>query len=172
MIETDRLLLRQWEDADIAPFVAMNQMPEVMRYFPELYSEERTRTSVAAYRKSISERGYGYFAAELKEDGRFIGFIGMMDQSYESPYTPATDVGYRLHPSVWGQGLATEGGRAVLDYARDCGLSDVIAVTPHSNLGSQRVMQKLGMSLRGQFVHPAIDGHHELQPLVVYGLVL
>jgi RimJ/RimL family protein N-acetyltransferase len=64
VVVTDRLVLREWRDADLEPFVAMNAEPVVMQFFPETYTEERTRRFIARIRECWAERGYGLWAVE------------------------------------------------------------------------------------------------------------
>ena len=118
ILRTDRLKIRQWEEKDILPFTRMNQNTEVMRHFPSLLSAADSLKSVERYARSIEALGYGYFAIERLEEGDFIGFIGFMDQTYESPFTPAIDIGWRLKPEAWGKGYATEGALACIRFAK------------------------------------------------------
>ena len=72
VIVTERLFLREWRNTDVDPFAAMNSDPRVMQYFPETYSEERTRRFVARIRECWLERRYGLWAVERQDTGRFI----------------------------------------------------------------------------------------------------
>ncbi|MEM6772576.1 MAG: GNAT family N-acetyltransferase, partial [Bacteroidota bacterium] len=84
-------------------------------------------------------------------------------------FTPCTDIGWRLHPDVWGQGLATEGARACLDFAfGELGLDQVVAVAVKQNAPSIRVMEKLGMEYDLEFIHPALVESPRLSRCVLY----
>ncbi|MCJ9429240.1 GNAT family N-acetyltransferase [Kordiimonas marina] len=171
MLETDRLILRQWRAEDRAPFAAMNADAEVMRFFPAPQTRAESDASVARQEKRIAERGYGLWAAELKETGAFIGFIGVQDAPYEVPCAPAWEIGWRLDKAHWGQGLAPEGARAVLAYAFSAlKAEEVVAFTAEINLPSRRVMEKIGMTYdaEGDFKHPAVPIRHPVRPHVLY----
>src|SRR3712207_350752 len=75
-LHTPRLLLRQWRDSDLDPFAALNADPEVMRYFSVPLTRERSDALAARQRQLIAERGWGLWAVEVVELGRFIGFVG------------------------------------------------------------------------------------------------
>jgi len=158
LIKTQRLGLRNWQPSDLEPFIQMNEDKDVMAYFPKLLTAEESEASFLRYRKHFGQRGYCYFAAELLENRQFIGFIGLMYQEYESPFTPGVDIGWRLRKEYWGNGYAPEGAKACLGFAfGQLGLEDVFAVAPKLNSNSERVMQKIGMAKQEEFGHPGID---------------
>lgn len=76
-LETNRLLLRQWVGQDLPAFAALNSEPEVMEYFPALLSREESNAMAEKCKSLISEKGWGFWATELKISGRFIGFVGL-----------------------------------------------------------------------------------------------
>ncbi len=159
LIVTERLLLREWRDTDLAAFAAMNADPVVMEYFAETYAEERTRKFVERIRERWRELGYGQWAVELKDSGRFIGFIGLSPATFPAHFTPAIEVGWRLAADQWGHGYATEGARAALDYGfGTLGLDEIVSFTSALNHRSIRVMERLGMrrDAGGDFEHPNV----------------
>lgn len=173
MIETERLRLRPWKSGDLQPFATMNADARVRRFFPCPLSPEESDASVATYRRMHELDGYGFFAAELRATSKFIGVLGMQRMSFELAHVskPAIEIGWRLEPEVWGQGLATEGARGVLQFAfRQIQLAEVVAITVPVNLPSRRVMEKLGMTHDAQddFDHPKIADAHPLQRHVLY----
>lgn len=175
MIETDRLILREWRKDDLAPFAAMNADPRVRRFFPTLLTRKESDASVKRFRKSYAQAGFCFFAAELRATEKFVGFIGIERLPFPLARVPhgAVEIGWRLTPEVWGRGLATEGSRATLDFAfQQIGLAEVIAITVPSNLPSRRVMEKLGMTYdsRDDFDHPHIADGHPLKRHVLYRL--
>ncbi len=170
MITTPRLLLRPWKKSDLAAMSAINADPEVMRYFPATQSREETKAFIGRQHLHQQEHGYCYFAAELLATGQLIGFIGLNYQTYQAPFSPATDIGWRLHPDFWRRGLATEGAAACLTFAAEqLDLPEVVSVAVAQNLPSIGVMEKIGMSLQGYFEHPALDQYPDLQRCVWYG---
>ena len=143
-------------------FAAMNADPVVMENFPEPYTEERTRQFVERIRERWRELGYGLWAVERKDSGRFIGYVGLWPATFPARFTPAVEVGWRLAADQWGRGYATEGARAALDYGFETlGLDEIVSFTSILNLRSIRVMERLGMrrDARGDFEHPNVpDG--------------
>ncbi|HIC80883.1 MAG TPA: N-acetyltransferase, partial [Kiloniellaceae bacterium] len=106
-----------------------------------------------------------------------IGFIGLWAPSFEAPFTsiqdPIVEVGWRLAREYWGKGYATEGARACLRFGfEELGLKEIVSFTATTNLPSQRVMQRLGMTHDpvGDFDHPALPKGHRLERHVLYRL--
>ena len=154
MIHTERLVLRQWLDADKEPFAALNADPVVMEHFPSTMTREASDAFADFNRERIAERGWGLWAVEV--DGAFIGYVGLS----EPGFMPGIEVGWRLARDAWGHGYATEAARAALDYARnELGLDEVVSFTSTTNLRSQRVMERLGMTHdpADDFDHPRVD---------------
>src|ERR1700746_3806199 len=114
-LETDRLLLRPFRREDLAAYARICADPEVMRFL----GDGRTLSRADAWRQMAfflghwHLRGFGLWAAELKKTGAFIGRIGL----HRPEGWPGLEVGWLLGRAWWGQGLATEGGRAALEYA-------------------------------------------------------
>ncbi len=165
---TDRLVLRHFRADDAAAFAALNADPTVMRYFPSTLTREVSDGFLAKIIDYYKDHPDGWLAAEA--EGAFIGFIGTSEIGYETPFTPATEVGWRLIPSVWGKGYATEGARACLDAAFAHGLDQVVAMTTVQNTPSQRVMQRLGMRYdpMDDFDHPSLPPESPLLRHVLY----
>ena len=171
MIVTNRLVLREWRDADLEPFVAMNADPVVMQFFPETYTEERTRRFIARIRECWAERGYGLWAVERQDTGGFIGYVGLWPATFPAHFTPAVEVGWRLAADHWGRGYATEGARAALTYGfSTAGLDEIVSFTSAINVRSVRVMERLGMrrDVTGDFEHPNVPEGHPTRPHVLY----
>jgi len=104
--QTTRLLLRQWTPADRAPFATMNADPRVMRHFPALLSRAESDAMADRCQALIEERGWGFWAVELKASGAFIGFVGLHTPSATLPFSPCVEIGWRLAADYWGQGSA------------------------------------------------------------------
>ncbi|MGC1784013.1 MAG: GNAT family N-acetyltransferase [Acidobacteriaceae bacterium] len=165
--------MRPWRDSDLAPFAKMNADPRVRRFFSSLLTHKESDASVEHFRQSYEREGFCFFAAELRATEEFIGFIGIERMSFPLPRVPrgAVEIGWRLTPEVWGHGLATEGARAVLEFAfRKVRLPEVVAIAVPANLPSRRVMEKLGMTHdpRDDFDHPKLADGHPLQRHVLY----
>jgi 3-dehydroquinate dehydratase/shikimate dehydrogenase len=173
MIQTSRLILRNWTKEDIEPFAALNQDPRVMEFFPGLIGRQDSDQFVKIVSDHISEFGWGFWAASLIETGEFIGFIGLKNVSFPAHFTPAVEVGWRLAFEHWGKGYATEGAKAALKYAFEMlQLGEVVSFTTTQNLRSRHVMEKIGMhhDPKDDFDHPKLPEGHPLKRHVLYRL--
>jgi ribosomal-protein-alanine N-acetyltransferase len=173
VITTDRLVLRRWTEADRAPFAALNADPEVMRYFPSPLTRAQSDATVDAMEARFETDGYGHFAVERREDGRFLGFVGLQPVLPPVPVAPAVEIGWRLARHAWGQGYASEAATACLDLAfRTLDLEEVVSFTAAPNLPSQAVMQRIGMQrdLSRDFLHPRVEDGNWLKPHLVYAI--
>lgn len=170
-LETERLILRTWREGDREPFARMNADPTVMEFFPACLSRAESDRGVDRIEQHFRERGFGLFAAELKSEGTFIGFVGLNVPRFTAHFTPCVEIGWRLAAAYWGLGLATEGARAVLHHGFETlGLDEIVAFTIPSNQRSRRVMGKLGMAHdpRDDFDHPGLAEGHQMRRHVLY----
>lgn len=171
IIETERLVLRPWRDEDIEPWAAMNADPRVMEFFPNTYTQEYASEMAAYLRARLEKDGYGWWVAEIKNGKRFAGNLALQYVPFEAHFTPALEIGWRLAFDAWGHGYATEGARALLDFAfKDLQCAQIVAMTAALNVRSQRVMQRLGMThaAADDFEHPRLQPCHRLRPHVLY----
>src|SRR5512140_254927 len=95
-VETARLKLRDWIDADAEPYAALNADPRVMEFFPAALTQTQSDAQMAAIRLFLADHGYGLYAAEEKTTARFVGFVGLSHPSFEAHFTPAVEIGWRL----------------------------------------------------------------------------
>jgi RimJ/RimL family protein N-acetyltransferase len=170
-IETERLFLRDWRDGDAEPFSSLNADLRVMEFFPKPLNRPQSDAFMARIRAFIGDHGYGLYAVEEKLSGAFLGYIGLAPVRFEAPFTPATEIGWRLARTAWGSGYATEGARAVLyDAFGRLKLRDLVSFTAEWNTRSRRVMEKIGMrhDAAGSFLHPLIPPEHKLALHVLY----
>jgi ribosomal-protein-alanine N-acetyltransferase len=112
VIETERLILRRWRSSDTEPFVAMNADPRVMEFFPATLNRAETETMVAAIEERFAQQKFGLWATELKATQTFVGFIGLNVPGYPLPFSPCTEIGWRLAFDYRGNGYAQEGARS------------------------------------------------------------
>jgi RimJ/RimL family protein N-acetyltransferase len=105
-LRTPRLLLREWRDADAAPFAAMSADPEVLRYLSAPDAEW-----IARMRAHFAVHGFGNFVVESPGEAPFIGVIGLNHVRWTLPFTPAVEAGWRLARPYWGKGYAVEAAR-------------------------------------------------------------
>ena len=171
MITTERLILRQWRASDLEPWVAMNADPEVMHYFPATLSREEAEAAMVRAQAGIEEHGFGAWAMERRDDGAFLGFTGLMRLKDDNPLYPGVETGWRLARHAWGQGYASEAAKASLKYGfEQLGLDSIVAFTATTNLQSQAVMIRIGMTRREDldFDHPSLPKGHPLERHVVW----
>jgi RimJ/RimL family protein N-acetyltransferase len=158
-LETERLLLRRFTEADLDDLVALDSDPEVMRFLTggaptprEKIRDEVLPRILRDYRRSPRQ---GRWAAEEKSSGEFLGWFGLRQR----PETKRGEMalGYRLRKSAWGKGYATEGLIALIDLCfTKLDIQRVFAETMAVNVASRRVMEKAGMRLARTF-HPTWD---------------
>ncbi|AGI22615.1 N-acetyltransferase YnaD [Pseudomonas sp. ATCC 13867] len=170
-LTTERLLLRPWRAYDLPTFATLNADPEVMRHFPACMSREESDLLAARILLHFDAHGFGQWVVERREDGAFIGVLGLQHVSFEAAFTPAVEIGWRFNTAYWRQGYGLEAARAVLDFAFDSlELAEVVAFTVPANLPSQGLMQRLGMrrDAAGDFEHPRLPEGHALRQHVLY----
>lgn len=176
MITTDRLILRDWKESDLAPFADMNADPRVREFFPGLQTREESDASAKGASEHVKKCGWGFWAAELIATGEFIGFIGLEDVRFSAPFnqtSPAVEIGWRLAHGYWGQGYATEGALAALRYGfNNLDLDEIVSFTTVANQRSRHVMEKIGMHRdpADDFDHPKLAEGHPLRRHVLYRL--
>lgn len=168
-LETPRLRLRDWEEADLEPFSRMNANADVMTYFPKVSSAEETKTFYQSIVAEFKECGFGFYAVEAKENNAFIGFIGFHRPTFEADFTPCIEIGWRLKKEAWGKGYATEGASACLAYGfKELGFSEVYSFTADVNGPSKNVMTKIGMDFIKYFNHPRVEKDSPLSKHVLF----
>ena len=143
------MILRPWTEDDLGPLAAIFAEPELWRYpFGRSFTREETEGFLDRQFDHWARHGFGSWAAELKDGGPLIGYIGLAIPTWLPHVMPAVEVGWRLDPHYWGRGLATEGGRASIRFGFDAlDLDRIIALVMPDNVASRRVMAKLGMVL-------------------------
>jgi RimJ/RimL family protein N-acetyltransferase len=148
-LETERLLLRQFHEDDFEALAAIHADPEVMKYLGDGRPKSRAETwlMMASYLGHWELRGYGLWAVEEKSTRRFIGRIGLLNPEG----WPGLEIAWTLARDRWGNGFATEGAKASLDYAFSVLKRDhVISLIHPDNQNSIRVARRVGEKLEGQ----------------------
>ncbi|MBS1802767.1 MAG: GNAT family N-acetyltransferase [Acidobacteria bacterium] len=173
VLRTERLILRRPREADREPFVRLNADPRVMEFFPAILSRPESDALLERIGAHLGKYGFSKCAAELRETGEFIGFIGLAVPRFEAAFTPCVEIGWRLAAEYWGRGLATEGARAAMEYGfAELGLKEIVSFTTAGNVRSRRVMEKLGMTYDASddFDHPSLPEGHPQRRHVLYRL--
>jgi RimJ/RimL family protein N-acetyltransferase len=160
LLRTDRLLLRHWNESDVAAFFDVYSREEVARW---LGAHPRTAlVTVAEAQERLGrwlehERDLtpplGLWAIvphTAGAPGQPVGTLLLLPLSDGDGPTDLVEVGWHLHPDFQGRGLATEAACAVLALAHDAGIDEVLALTDLDNTASQRVAERLGMSDDGE----------------------
>jgi RimJ/RimL family protein N-acetyltransferase len=156
LLETARLRLRHFTAGDVDLLAELDSDPEVMRFITygvttprSAYVETFLPRWLAIYER---QPGLGYFAAERREGGEFLGWFHLRDDRIEPEYV---ELGYRLRRPAWGQGYATEGASALVRHGfAGLGVERISARTLLRNVASQRVMRKCGLREVGRFEYP------------------
>lgn len=172
-LETKRLILRGWEERDRSEFSRMNSHLQVMEFFPSLWTQDESDAAFDKIQNQIRERGWGLWAIEEKSSGKFVGFTGLNVPSFEAPFMPAVEIGWRLLPEFWNQGFATEAALEALRFGFEVmKLEEIVSFTAVGNVKSQRIMEKIGMkrAMEKDFLHPKVPDGSVLKPHVVYSI--
>ncbi|HEX8633951.1 MAG TPA: GNAT family protein [Pyrinomonadaceae bacterium] len=152
-LESERLILRRLNGADLAPLMAYLNDPLVARYQSwESYTEEGVRELIERQRNvSPGQPGRWFnFALEVKETGALAGHVALCVRADEPRQA---EIGFALARSFQHQGLAAEAARRVLDYAfTEFRLHRIVAVTDAENANSVALLERLGMRREGHFI--------------------
>lgn len=149
-LETERLILRRFTEADVDNLFDLDSDPEVMRFLtggkPTPRAEIRDEVLPRILRDYERFQSFGTWAADEKSTGVFVGWFEFWPRESSDP--GEIELGYRLRRSAWGQGYATEGSRALIRRGfTELGVNRVVAETMAVNAASRRVMEKTGLSL-------------------------
>jgi RimJ/RimL family protein N-acetyltransferase len=166
LLKTPRLVLRVWQDADRDAFAALNADPEVTQDLGGPLGRRESDVKFDRYLDAFARHGFGRWAIE-NDEGRFVGYAGIMPSSPDHPLRPHAEIGWRLARGAWGRGYATEAGRAALrDIFDRIGFAEVLSYTSPDNARSQAVMARLGLRRT-----PALDFSGVYQGTPWHGVV-
>jgi len=145
IIETARLTLRPWQEADRADFAQLHADPDVMADLGGPITRVEADRKFDRYRRAYDQFGYSRWAVHTS-DGAFIGYAGVMPRHDMQAIGSHDEIGWRLHRHAWGKGYASEAARAALqDASTRLGLTGIISYTTPENVRSQSVMDRLGL---------------------------
>ena len=174
-LETERLVLRSWEESDFDPLAVILADPQVRRFYPKALTREEARVVFDFALARQAENGFHFGAAERRSDGRFVGLVGLghIGEPLRDALNghPLVEIGWQFDQSVWGQGLAPEAAAAWLAWGfAKLPVPEIVAFTFAGNAPSRRVMEKLGMATdpTDDFQHPGLPEGHRLRPHVLY----
>jgi RimJ/RimL family protein N-acetyltransferase len=170
-LETARLLMRRWREADREPFARLNGDEKTLVFFPSTLTRRQSDALVDRIEARFAEHGYGLWALEVKESGQFIGFTGLAPLPADVPHGGGMEIGWRLAREAWHRGYASEAARAARDAAfGGIGLTELWSMTAVLNTPSQAVMRRIGMAEATRFEHPRVPDGSPLKPHVMYHL--
>ncbi len=170
VLDGPRLRLRPWREDEAPAFAALNADPEVMRHFAAPLTRAESDAMLARVRAHQARHGFCFWAVEHRGQARPIGFCGVQHVPFEARFTPAVEIGWRLFPAFWGQGLAREAAELALGaaFGPPFALDEVVAFTVPANRPSWGLMRRLGMEPDGAFEHPRLPEGHPLRPHLLY----
>jgi ribosomal-protein-alanine N-acetyltransferase len=155
ILETPRLIVRRWVPDDWKRFRTLFTDPRVMQYIGDgrPWSDARIRQWVEESIEAETTRGWVLWPLVHREVSEVIGFCG-----FWHGFPPDVEMGWRLLPEYWGQGLMTEVAQALIELGfKTYRFDRLIAVAQPANIASIRVMEKIGMTFERAFKHQGID---------------
>ncbi len=169
-IKTNRLILRQWQLTDFDYFAQLNSNKIVMEFYPNTLNSEQSYEFAQKIQQRLSDNGWGFWAVEIPEVCKFIGFVGLNRPDYKLPFHAPIEIGWRLSDKYWGRGYATEAALAAFAVGfNQLGFTEIVSFTSVLNLASIKVMKRLQMkNTNFYFDHPKIPHTHKLQQHCLY----
>ena len=168
-LQGPRLILRSWRAEDAAPLYILNGDAEAMRHFATLPTQAESGAWALRMQAHIDTHGWGFWVAEHRVSGAFLGVIGLMTIPWEARFTPAVEIGWRITPAHQRQGYAGEAARLALEFGfGTLNLPEIVAFTAPGNAPSWRLMEKLGMRADGRFAHPRAAEDNPMREQLLY----
>jgi len=165
-----RLTLRPLRADDAAAVFAMNGDPSVMAHFAAPMTRAESDAWLDRLMAHQAAHGFSFCAVDLP-GVPCMGVVGLLHIPWQARFTPAVEIGWRIHPSQQGQGYAREAAELALAYGfGTLGLAEIVAFTVPGNRASWRLMQRLGMRADGDFGHPRLVPGHPLHHHLLYRL--
>lgn len=173
MIETERLILRRWEDRDRAPYHAIKCDPRVMATLGPVQSRAESDATLDRWMARRDQWGHSFRAIERRADGVLLGYCGLVYPPVGTPVAGEREIGWGLGSPHWGQGYAREAATAMLAWAwKHTDAARVVAITTPGNRASRGLMERLGMTrlVDGDFDHPALAEGDPLRAHLSYAI--
>lgn len=149
ILETQRLLLREFETHDAESLYLLNSDPDVIKYTgdPPFANVFEARSFIENYNQ-YKLYGFGRWAVIDKSTSLFMGWCGLK----YGPSTDETDIGFRFFKRCWNKGYATESAQACLEFGfGKLDRPSIIGRAMKENTASIRVLEKLGMAFESEF---------------------
>ncbi|WP_213981547.1 GNAT family N-acetyltransferase [Sphingomonas sp. dw_22] len=146
MIETERLILRRWEERDRPVFHAYCTDPDVMEFLGPPQARAETDAAIDRQNRILDAHGHCFWAVERRGDGAFLGFCGLKPGAEDTPIEGEIEIGWRFGHAHWGRGYAREAAQASLDWGwANLDAPAIAAITTVGNARSWGLMERLGM---------------------------
>ncbi|QUG41650.1 GNAT family N-acetyltransferase [Psychrobacillus sp. INOP01] len=143
VLETQRLLLRQYKVEDIIPLHSIFSDTETMKFYPAPFSFQQTKDWINRNQDRYKNDGYGLWAVCLKDTNEFIGNCGLVKQKVNDNFE--VEIGYHINKKYWSMGFASEAAKACKEYGfNKLGLNKLISIIDPNNVPSIRVAEKIG----------------------------
>jgi RimJ/RimL family protein N-acetyltransferase len=172
MVETERLILRNWRETDHAEYLATCNTEAVTAHLNGPATEEEIDAAFVRIATSQRENGFSFWAIERTADGALLGYCGLrICDDLDRPVHGNVEIGWRLREDAWGQGYAREAAQAALDWAwANLDVDRVVSFTVPANEPSWRLMERIGMARRPDldFAHPKFPPDHPLSRHITY----
>jgi len=168
-LETERLVMRQWQESDIRPFAEMNRDERIMEYFPFNLTPEESLAMINYFCNQMQEKACLYLPVIKKKTGSFAGVVNLAPVAFDAHFTPAVEIGWRLAFDCWGRGYATEAAKSLVDHGFEkLHLDEIVSFTAVGNIRSCAVMERLGMTREKEFDHPGLAPENPLRRHALY----
>lgn len=171
MLETKRLILRNWREEDRSFLFSMARDPEIRQFFPSILDARQSDILFDKFCSHFAAYGFGYWVACLKNTQEPIGYMGLLHVDFAAHFTPAIEIGWSLVRSYWNKGYATEGAKGILKYGfTNLHLQEIVSFCSKENERSRKVMEKIGMHTDKQedFIHPKCPVDFKYKKHVLY----
>lgn len=153
ILETERLMLREYTLDDFEGLYAILSDPETMKHYPKPYDENGTMRWLNWSLDNYAKYGFGLWAIQLKESGEFIGDCGITMQNIDGEILP--EIGYHIHRAYWRQGYAKEAASAVRDWLfENTSFNEVYSYMKYSNVASYSTAASIGMQRIKEYSDP------------------
>lgn len=163
ILQTERLILCEISDVHANGMLELHGDPKVFEYLddPIIKSAEEAQNTIKYIQNQYHKNGFGRWAMIRKEDNRFIGWCGIKIETHqENGHCNFNDIGYRLIPSFWGKGYATEAAKACVSYAFEVlKLDELHGSVLTGNKSSENVLLKSGLNWIESFQEPTLSGN-------------
>lgn len=175
-LETERLILRDWREGDVEPFLRLTNTPAVMRWLGGVMDEVGQRAALGRIEAYRREHGHTFWLVERKSDGghlcsELLGFCGLKRCNQVGGPIGDFEIGWRLREDAWGRRYAREAAEASMRAGFETfGAPHMVALTVQANAASWRLMERLGMRRRPDLDFPNSDFDPKAGVVIVYSI--